>query len=845
VRSRLVPSALCAGALLATTVLAGVGGTAAGAPTERTAPPAAVAAGCDPLTDPSFAGNVPSPRDVIGDDFARRQVSVAESDRYLHEVADASPRVSEGVLATSQRGRDLWYAIVGRPAKVRTAQRAAEQLRDPATSADEAADIAATSPTILWVAGNVHGDEPSGTDASLRVLRDVTDRTDCAARTIRRNAVVIVLPIQNPDGRVSGTRQNAYGFDMNRDWFARTQPETDGKLEALRTYPPSLFLDVHEMGGRSYFFPPNADPIYHEITDRSISAIDDVFGGAMAESFKRRDIDFFNRDVYDLLYMGYGDTVPTTGFLGAGITLEKGGDSRYVVKVREQSLAIWSSLVAGGAKAERLLLGQGADTRQAYRQGLAGRLEPNKVYNPGNEVEAEVPDITVRHWFLRSDEPGHAKEVAVIVRRLQRMDVDVYRLTEPLAVDDYTPYGRRTRATTLPVGTYWVPMAQGQKHWVEAMLGADSYVPFPYFYDVTAWSLPLLGDVRGGRSGAVLDPAAELAAPVAEPEGPQPPADAPAIATYELSRGYTESPGWLRWLLEQEWQAPYRRLDATDIRGGGLAGVDVLVIPDGSARAAERNLGVGGARMLRTWLADGGRLVAWRGGARFATRLALTTARWRAPTSDVPGSMLRVDIDPSSPLGEGLGTDAYVFYEYDSVLRVADPALAPVSYPQRDHPSWFVSGFARGAGELGGTAAVVDESYGEGRVVLFASDPNFRGFTSGTQTMVWNAVFGAAPASNGTLEGTARERERAAQSVRGLAALGGRVVVTVRAGAATAAASVVEASGVAPERVRREPSAGTVRFVLAVPPAQDRVVSRLVDGLAALGDDVLAVYAPR
>ncbi len=70
-------------------------------------------------------------------------------------------------------------------------------------------------------------------------------------------------------------------------------------------------------------------------------------------------------------------------------------------------------------------------------------------------------------------------------------------------------------------------------------------------------------------------------------------------------------------------------------------------------------------------------------------------------------------------------------------------------------------------------------------------------------------------------------------------------MVTVRAGAATAAASVVEVSGVAPERVRREPSAGTVRFVLAVPPARDRVVSRLVDELAALGDDVLAVYAPR
>ena len=142
----------------------------------------------------------------------------------------------------------------------------AAKLMDPRTRAAEARAIAERDPAILWIAGNVHGGEESGTDASLKVLYELADRSDCAAQRILDNAIVVLLPTQNPDGREADTRQNAYGFDMNRDWFARTQPETDGKLEMVRRYPPVLFIDAHEMGGsNNYFFPPNADPIYHEI----------------------------------------------------------------------------------------------------------------------------------------------------------------------------------------------------------------------------------------------------------------------------------------------------------------------------------------------------------------------------------------------------------------------------------------------------------------------------------------------------------------------------------------------------------------------------------------------------
>ena len=237
--------------------------------------------------------------------------------------------MTSGVAATSVQGRPLRYAIVGSAANVTArglerVRRSAATLMDPRTSADEAARVAAESPAILWVAGNVHGGEESGTDAALRVLYELADRSDCAASRILEESIVVILPTQNPDGREADTRRNAYGFDMNRDWFARTQPETDGKVELLRRYPPVLFIDAHEMGNSAgYFFPPNADPVYHEIADEAVGWINDLYGAAMQDEFDSRGIPYFNYDVYDLFYAGYGDTVPANGFGAAGMTFEK------------------------------------------------------------------------------------------------------------------------------------------------------------------------------------------------------------------------------------------------------------------------------------------------------------------------------------------------------------------------------------------------------------------------------------------------------------------------------------------------------------------------------------------
>ena len=238
----------------------------------------------------------------------------------------------------------------------------------------------------------MHGGEESGTDASMRVLYELADRDDCAARQILDNSIVVLLPIQNPDGRELNTRQNFYGFDMNRDWFARTQPETDGKIELLRELPGPLFVDDHEMGADTFFFPPNADPIYHEITDESVDWINNIYGASLAAEFNRQGIPFFNRDVYDLFYMGYGDTVPATGFISAGMTYEKNNGDPIEQRAYEQYVAQWVTLSQGAIRKREILEEWASAWREAYRQGQAGVLEPNEIVNPGNEVVTEVPD---------------------------------------------------------------------------------------------------------------------------------------------------------------------------------------------------------------------------------------------------------------------------------------------------------------------------------------------------------------------------------------------------------------------------------------------------------------------
>ncbi|GII53959.1 deacylase/carboxypeptidase superfamily protein [Planotetraspora thailandica] len=490
-------------------------------------PPASANSGgpkCSPDTNAHLA-SVPTPEAFFGFPLGKGQprvVTTGEIRAYVDAVGKASDRVVTGTMAHSVSGQELPYAIVSGKDHMSRGElddiaEEIRSLRDPRSlRPDKAAHIAKDTPAIVWIAGNVHGGETSGADAALKTLYELSSGLSCDVAQRNENLVTVIVPTQNPDGRDANRRQNDYGFDLNRDWFARTQPETDGKIAMLRDYPPQVFVDAHEMGGRQFFFPPNADPIHHEIADQPVDWINRI-GAANSAAFGYNGACtatvttecYFNYATYDLFYMGYGDTVPATGFGAAGMTYEKGSSSAVEDRVQQQFNTQWATTGWAAANKREVLGGYYKIWQTALAEGKAGTLEPNEVVQPTNTVQFPVPDTKIRSYFLL---PGRQiGDVRRLVERLRGMDVEVYRLDRSLKVPNAQIFGGRSAKNfTVPEGAYWIPMDQPQKHWIQALLGEDPHVPFPYFYDVSSWSNPLLMGVDTIYTGDALSPKADL-----------------------------------------------------------------------------------------------------------------------------------------------------------------------------------------------------------------------------------------------------------------------------------------------------------------------------------------------
>ena len=303
-------------------------------------------------------------------------------------------------------------------------------------------------------------------------------------------------------------------------------------------------------------------------------------------------------------------------------------------------------------------------------------------------------------------------------------------------------------------------MAQRQKHWIQAMLNESTYTPVGYAYDIVGWSSPLLFNVAGGSSGAVLSPRATVASAQAEPAPPALPSKRPSIAIYSMSPQFSrgiESSGWLHWLLDR-WGVDYRDVSATDIATGGLAGAEVLLVPDGYALKdpnvpsdpyGYKDLGPKGRANLKAWVQNGGRYVGWLDGGVLASALgspARSTATAATPASrpraacSACGSTTAARWRPASARSRGRSTTRA------TCSARAPGATIPLRYPDAGSSDFFVSGQADGAAALGGRPAATDERVGSGRVVAFGFDPNFRAFADGTEKLLRNAVFGADPA---------------------------------------------------------------------------------------------------
>ena len=280
-----------------------------------------------------FDPAIPTVTETLGHEPGTHISTSAESLAYLEALAEAAPdRIKLVTYGESWQGRPLTYAIISGPENI--ARLDAIQADLAGIAAGQASNGSALP--VTWLAYSVHGNEVSCTDAAMMMAYHLlAAQNDPRVQKMLDDTLVIIDPVQNPDGRdrfiynfqsnlgiepqadrqaaehdegwPSG-RVNHYMFDMNRDWFALTQPETRAKVKAMLSWRPVVVADVHEMGGDStYFFNPAAEPISPNIT-QSQRDLYEVIGRNNAAYFDQMGATYFTRETIYMLYPGYGDT---------------------------------------------------------------------------------------------------------------------------------------------------------------------------------------------------------------------------------------------------------------------------------------------------------------------------------------------------------------------------------------------------------------------------------------------------------------------------------------------------------------------------------------------------------
>ena len=225
-------------------------------------------------------------------------------------------------------------------------------------------------------------------------------------------------------------------------------------------------------------------------------------------------------------------------------------------------------------------------------------------------------------------------------------------------------------------------------------------------------------------------------------------------------------------LLDFRMQMPVTlrpREDLADIKWDRYSHI---VIPSGDFDEYEADF----AERMRQWINEGGTVIGFRDAAAW---LRATTLDWVDPESEeavvaqeieqsdeedeeenepvertayaekedkeaidiIGGAIFSADLDNTHPIGFGYLERPIFLHKNtkDPFTPTENPYSVVIEYDDDPVASGYVSD--KNAQALAGTAALIAERVGDGSVILFADNPNFRGYWFGTNKLFLNSVF--------------------------------------------------------------------------------------------------------
>jgi Zinc carboxypeptidase len=408
----------------------------------------------------------------------------------LKDIDKQSSRMSFTQFATSAGGHPLYLVTIqkkweSKAVKQRWLDFIALQTTDP----DKARSMLKKGGDLrapVFINCSIHGGETTGVDAGLRLIRKLSLSNDSTTKKILANDVVMFNVCQNPDGRITDTRRNANGFDLNRDWITQSQPEIKAVAKQIVKWHPTMFLDLH-----GYYDPMIIDPTTNPHDPNYEWDLSIAYALPAAQAIEKAIEDNTIVEV-DIPYRDWIN--PDTG--------KSEGFEDYSPYYTPQ-FAMFYGLVGStmetsyksedGVDAHYYGILEGAKYTAANRVGmLTNQVKRFQRANNGNSqpVTADVPEpITYPFGYVIPVDPKmqqNPSEARKALRHLLANGVEVYKTTADIEMEA----GRG--ASAFPAGSYFVPLKQPLRGMANAMLwyGEDVSPQATQMYDACAWQLP-------------------------------------------------------------------------------------------------------------------------------------------------------------------------------------------------------------------------------------------------------------------------------------------------------------------------------------------------------------------
>lgn len=442
-----------------------------------------------------YNSEIPSPEEFLGYPIGSHHTRHDQIVAYLSKLADLSDRAELIQYGKTYEHRPLVILNVSTPEHLNNLTELQEkhsQATDPYSDTD-----VSTLPVFINLGYNVHGNEPSSSEAALLSAYILVASESEEIKNYLNEAVIMIDPTINPDGRDRHSqwanmfkgdplvadpadaehnerwprgRTNHYWFDLNRDWLLAIHPESRGKLDWYHQWYPNVVTDFHEMGTNStYFFEPmkanaSKDPI---MPAENYTKLNDKFAEYYVDALDNIGSFYFTKEVFDGTYPGYGSSYPDLQG-GLGILFEQASSRGHKQETPTGEITFAFTI--------RNQLTSSIATVKAAVENKALLYDYQKRFFKSAISNAEKSNIKA---YVFGDKEDKNRTKAFIDKLLMHR-IKLYKLDENVNVKG---------KSFAPGFAYYVPTKQPQYRMVQTMFETYEQYTDSVFYDASAWSL--------------------------------------------------------------------------------------------------------------------------------------------------------------------------------------------------------------------------------------------------------------------------------------------------------------------------------------------------------------------